>query len=81
VVQAVHCRRSRHPADLAVRKVDVSDPDSPVSRKYIGDYTLPHLKVFGRDGVLLWERSAAPLVLTGDVEKAITAPRIRGRVK
>ncbi len=40
--------------------------------KYLGDYTLPHLKVFGRDGKLLWEHSSPPLVLTGEVEKLVT---------
>ena len=59
----------RHPNDIAVRKVNVVDDDSPASKKYIGAATLPHLKVFGRDGKLLWERSAPPLVLTGEVEK------------
>ena len=65
----------RHPDDLAVRKMNVSDSDSPAAQTYLGSATLPHLKVFGRDGRLLWERSAAPLELSGDVEKAITGPR------
>lgn len=63
----------RHPHDLAVRKVNVVDDDSPASKKYIGPATLPHLKVFGRDGKLLWERSAPPLVLTSEVEKLLTS--------
>ena len=62
----------RHPNDIAVRKVNVLDNDSPASVKYLGDYTLPHLKVFGRDGKLLWEHSAPPLVLTSEVEKLVT---------
>lgn len=62
----------RHPNDIAVRKVNVVDTDSPASVKYLGDYTLPHLKVFGRDGKLLWEHSSPPLVLTGEVEKLVT---------
>ncbi len=64
----------RHPNDVAVRKVNVVDDDSPASKKYVGAYTLPHLKVFGRDGKLLWEKSAPPLVLTGEVEKLVGAP-------
>jgi thiol-disulfide isomerase/thioredoxin len=67
----------RHPNDLAVRKMNASDPDSPASQKYLGSATLPHLKVFGRDGKLLWERSAPPLELTSEVEKAIAGPRVR----
>jgi thiol-disulfide isomerase/thioredoxin len=63
----------RHPDDLAVRKYDVEDADSPASRHYLGDATLPHLVVFGRDGKLLWERSAAPRTLAADVEKLVTS--------
>jgi thiol-disulfide isomerase/thioredoxin len=70
----------RHPNDLAVRKVNVVDVDSPASKKYLDGYTLPHLKVFGRDGTLLWERSAPPLELAADVEKAITGPRARAPI-
>lgn len=62
----------RHPNDIAVRKVNVIDTESPASVKYLGDYTLPHLKVFGRDGKLLWEHSSPPLVLTGEVEKLVS---------
>ena len=65
----------RHPDDLAVRKIDVSDSDSPAARTHPGSATLPYLEVFGRDGKRLWARSASPLALTGDVEKAITGPR------
>jgi len=68
----------RHPDDFAVRKVNVVDTDSPASVAYLGDHTLPHLKVFGRDGKLLWEHSAPPLVLTSEVERLVTgAPRPR----
>jgi thiol-disulfide isomerase/thioredoxin len=65
----------RYPDDLAVRKVDLSDDDSPASRTFLGRSTLPHLKVFGRDGKLRWERSAPPLVLVGEVEKLLAEPR------
>jgi thiol-disulfide isomerase/thioredoxin len=61
----------RHPDDIAVRKLDVVDVDSPASQKYLGPATLPHLKVFGRDGKLLWERSAAPLALVAEVERLV----------
>jgi thiol-disulfide isomerase/thioredoxin len=67
----------RHPNEIAVRKVNVVDADSPASVKYLERYTLPHLKVFGRDGKLLWEHSAPPLALTGEVEKLITGSRAK----
>ncbi|MBL9020528.1 MAG: thioredoxin family protein [Myxococcales bacterium] len=61
----------KYPNDLAVRKVNVVDDDSPASKKYIGAATLPHLKVYGRDGQLLWERSAPPETLRTEVEKLL----------
>jgi thiol-disulfide isomerase/thioredoxin len=57
----------RHPDRIAVRKLNVIDDDSAASKKYIGKYTLPHIKVYGVDGALLWERSAPPLELVGAV--------------
>ncbi len=62
----------RHPDDLAVRKIDLEDTDSPAGKAYLGAATLPHVKVFGRDGTLLWERSAPPLELAAAVEAVIT---------
>ncbi len=64
----------RHPAALAVRKVNIVDVDSPASQRYLGAATIPHVKVFGRDGTLLWERSAPPLVLAAAIEQLV-APR------
>jgi thiol-disulfide isomerase/thioredoxin len=64
----------RHPGDVAVRKVNVVDVESPAWRTYLGDATLPHLKVYGRDGKLLWERSAPPRTLASEVEKLVTEP-------
>ena len=67
----------RHPGAIAVRKVNVVDTDSPASVKYLGAFTLPHLKVFGADGTLLWEHSSPPLVLTSEVERLVTGGRPR----
>ncbi|CAN5916201.1 hypothetical protein BH11MYX3_BH11MYX3_11890 [soil metagenome] len=67
----------RHPGEIAVRKINIVDNDSPASVKYLGAATLPHLKVFGRDGTLLWEHSAPPLVLTGEVEQLVARPAAR----
>jgi len=64
----------RHPGDIAVRKIDVVDVDSPASQKLVRDYTLPHVKVFGRDGKLLWEHSAPPIALAAEIESLVTAP-------
>jgi thiol-disulfide isomerase/thioredoxin len=63
----------RYPGDVAIRKINTVDVDSPASRKYLADFTLPHIKVFGRDGRLLFERSAAPAKLAAEVEKAVLA--------
>ena len=51
-----------HPDRLAVRKLDVVDPDSPAWRRHLapGQFDLPHIKVFGPDGTLRFERSASP---------------------
>jgi thiol-disulfide isomerase/thioredoxin len=68
---------SRHPDDLAIRKIDTVDSDSPASQRYLADATLPHIKVYGRDGKLLFERSASPLALAAAVEKAVTGERAR----
>ncbi|MBL0215345.1 MAG: thioredoxin family protein [Myxococcales bacterium] len=61
----------RFPTELAVRKLDVVDDDSPASQTYVKEAKLPHVKVFGRDGKLLWERSAPPLVLIAEIEKLL----------
>jgi thiol-disulfide isomerase/thioredoxin len=68
----------RHPDDLAVRKVNVVDADTPAWNTYLapGNFNLPHVKLFGRDGKLLWERSGAPLMLAAGVEDAITGARV-----
>jgi thiol-disulfide isomerase/thioredoxin len=62
----------KHPGDLAVRKVDVVDEDTP--------YTLPYVEVFDRDGALLWKRSAPPLQLAADVEVALAGPRAKAPI-
>lgn len=51
----------KHP-QLAIRKLDVVDPDSPAWKKHIapGQFELPHLKVYGTDGKLLFEKTAPP---------------------
>jgi thiol-disulfide isomerase/thioredoxin len=59
-----------HPGRLAVRKLDVVDPDSAAWRRHLapGRFELPHLKVYGADGRLLFERTAPPEELARAVE-------------
>ncbi len=49
-----------HPDRLAVRKLDVVDDDSAAWQRHLapGGYTLPHVKVYGADGALVFERTA-----------------------
>ncbi|HSR97307.1 MAG TPA: cupredoxin domain-containing protein [Kofleriaceae bacterium] len=67
----------RHPEDVAIRKINTVDTDSPASQRYLADATLPHIKVYGRDGKPLFERSASPVALAAEVEKAVTGARAR----
>lgn len=63
----------RHPARLAVRTLDVVDPDSPAWTALLGPggFALPHLKLYGPDGALLFERTAPPAELVRAVEAAL----------
>ena len=68
----------RHPGDIAVRKINAIDSDSPAWSAYLqpGGFSLPHVKLFGRDGKLLWERSGPPPMLAAGVEDAVTGAHI-----
>ncbi|HEV7556322.1 MAG TPA: cupredoxin domain-containing protein [Kofleriaceae bacterium] len=68
----------RHPDDIAVRKINVIDDDSPSWHTYLaaGGFSLPHVKLFGRDGKLVWERTGAPPMLAAGVEDAITGAHV-----
>jgi len=63
----------RNPGQVAVRKINVIDTDSAAWKAYLepGGFALPHVKLFGRDGALRWERSGAPPMLAAGVEDAI----------
>ncbi len=56
---------------IAVRKVDVLDVDSPAYRRHLKDQVIPHVKVFGPDGKLLFEKSAGPDELIELIEKLV----------
>ncbi|MBA3541592.1 MAG: thioredoxin family protein [Deltaproteobacteria bacterium] len=50
----------RYPDRLAVRKLDVVDPESAAWKRYLlpGSFELPHLKVVREDGSVVFERTA-----------------------
>lgn len=60
----------RYPERIAVRKLDVVDTDSAAWAKYIapGAFDLPHVKVHGADGTLVFEKSASPIELVRAIE-------------
>lgn len=62
-----------HPDRLAVRKLDVVDPDSAAWRRYLapGSFVLPHIKVYGANGALLFERTAPPAELARELAKLL----------
>lgn len=63
----------RYPDRLAVRKLDVIDSDSAAWQRFLapGHFDLPHVKVYGPDGALLFERTAPPAELARAVEDAL----------
>jgi thiol-disulfide isomerase/thioredoxin len=76
----LHALARRFPDRLAVRKLDVVDTDSDAWARYLepGGFALPHLKVYGADGELLFERTAPPDELVRAVEDVLgpsTRPR------
>ncbi len=68
--QRLEALARRFPDRLAVRTLDVVDTDSEAWARYLepGGFALPHVKVFGPDGVLLFERSAPPAELVRAIE-------------
>jgi thiol-disulfide isomerase/thioredoxin/plastocyanin len=67
-----------HP-NVAVRRIDVVDWDSPVVARYLTPraFDLPHVKVFDASGKLVFERSSAPGklgALIDDVRALIEPP-------
>jgi thiol-disulfide isomerase/thioredoxin len=62
-----------HPDRLAVRRLDVVDPDSAAWRRHLapGGFELPHVKVHGADGALLFERTAPPAELARAIEELL----------
>ena len=65
-----------HPGRLAVRTLNVVDWDSPAAARYLKDPPrgLPHVKVYGADGALLFERSGDPDEIAAAVAAALGGP-------
>ncbi len=63
----------RYPDRLAVRKLEVIDNDSAAWRAFLapGHFDLPHIKLYGADGTLLFEKTAPPAELERAVENAL----------
>lgn len=59
----------RYP-QLAVRKLEVGDPDSPAWKRHLapGSFDLPHLKLYDATGALVFEKTAPPAALVEAVE-------------
>gem|GEM_PF-778454 len=60
----------RYPDRIAIRKLDVTDTDSAAWLAYLGPkkFDLPHVKVHGTDGALVFEKSAPPIELVRAIE-------------
>ncbi len=63
----------RYPDRLAVRKLEVIDNDSAAWKTFLGPggFDLPHIKLYGPDGTLLFEKTAPPAELVKAVEDAL----------
>ncbi len=63
----------RYPDRIAVRKLEVVDSDSEGWKAFLapGKFDLPHVKVYGTDGRLLFEKTASPAELVKAVEDAL----------
>ncbi len=59
--------------DLAVRKVNVVDWDTPIARHYLTDVvSLPYVKVYGTDGREAFSRASDPASLAKAIEKLLS---------
>lgn len=60
----------RYPDRIAIRKLDVTDTDSAAWLTYLqpGNFDLPHVKVHGEGGALVFEKSAPPIELVRAIE-------------
>jgi thiol-disulfide isomerase/thioredoxin len=63
----------KNPGKVAVRKLEVIDPESAAWQRHLapGAFDLPHVKVYGTDGKLLFERTAPPAELARAIEDAL----------
>lgn len=68
-----------YPGKLAVRKLEVVDAESAAWTRYLAPkrFDLPHIKVYGADGTLLFERTAPPTDLVRAVEDMLRQFTVR----
>jgi thiol-disulfide isomerase/thioredoxin len=65
----------KHAKDIAVRKLNVGDWDSPAAQRYLGDNAvLPHIEVYNADGKKLLSEGGPPAVLIADIEQVLGYP-------
>ena len=66
----------KHPEKLAIRKLNIVDWDSEAAAVYLapGKFNLPHVKVYGLDGSLSFEKSSDPEQIAGKIEKLLVEP-------
>lgn len=71
---ALEALAQRHPDRIAIRQLDVVDPESAAWKQYLapGQFELPHVKVYGSDGRLLFERTAPPAELVRAIEATLS---------
>jgi thiol-disulfide isomerase/thioredoxin len=62
-----------HPDRIAIRKLDVGEPDSAAWQRHLapGSFDLPHVKVYGPNGTLVFERTAPPADLVRAIEELL----------
>jgi thiol-disulfide isomerase/thioredoxin len=71
---------ARADADVAVRRVNIVDLDSPISQRELkGVTSLPHIRLVAPDGTTAWEASGAPRALVeGITSRMRTTERPHG---
>jgi thiol-disulfide isomerase/thioredoxin len=62
-----------HP-EVAVRRVNVVDMDSPIARAELGGVDLlPHVRLLGPDGARAWQGSGSPAAIMGELRRRVSA--------
>jgi thiol-disulfide isomerase/thioredoxin len=62
---------AEHP-DVAIRRVNIVDSDSPISRREMhGATTIPRVRLIDPEGRVVWEESGTPAVLIDGIRERI----------